>query len=73
MVAVPNCGNCGAHVSRDYVRVWKPEDVDEVRACPNCPDAVRRGSGEIREPRAARGIENGKTEIGEKGESEVEA
>ena len=30
----PQCGNCGSHVSVDYVRVFSASE--EVEACPEC-------------------------------------
>lgn len=40
---MPTCANCGAAVTRAYVRVFVPEDVDAPRACPRCPDKIRDG------------------------------
>lgn len=45
---MPECENCGAHVSEAYLRVREPEYRDKVRACPNCPDLMRDGA-EVRE------------------------
>lgn len=42
---MPTCQNCGEHVSRQYMRVFSPEDVDAPAACPNCPDKIREGPG----------------------------
>lgn len=39
----PHCGNCGAFVTKQYARVLTPRDVDQPRACPECPDKIRRG------------------------------
>lgn len=50
---MPECANCGGHVTEQYVKVFKPEGVDEPRACPNCEDKVRSGA-EVREARAPR-------------------
>lgn len=50
---MPECSNCGSVVSRAYERVFKPESVNDVRVCPNCPDLMRDGS-EIRQARAPR-------------------
>lgn len=50
---MPHCQNCGAHVTKDYARVFTPNDVDEVRACPNCPDRIRV-DGQVREARSTR-------------------
>lgn len=49
----PECQNCGAHITHQYVRVFEPEDVDDPRACPWCPDLVRR-EGEPKEARSTR-------------------
>lgn len=51
---MPECKGCGSVVSKDYVRVFTPEDLDQPRACPRCPDRVRSGA-EVREARATRG------------------
>lgn len=49
---MPECQNCGSHVTTDYVRVVS-HDGEAVHACPQCPDRVRVG-GEIRGARAPR-------------------
>jgi len=41
---MPNCQNCGGHVTDRYVRVFTPEDLDAPRVCPNCPDLTRDGN-----------------------------
>lgn len=46
------CQNCGNTVTRDYARVFSPEGVDGVRACPECPDIIREGDGSIRQKRS---------------------
>lgn len=45
---MPECANCGAFVTSDYVRVFTPDDVDDPRVCPHCEDMIR-GSDGIRE------------------------
>jgi len=54
MASMPNCQNCGSFVTRDYVRVFTPNDVDRPRVCPACEDLVRDGA-DVREARATRG------------------
>lgn len=49
---MPECLNCGAFVTPDYVRVFSPSG-DDVRVCPDCPDMVRDGA-DVREARADR-------------------
>lgn len=41
---MPVCQSCGTVVTRAYVRVFVPEDVDAPRACPRCEDMVREGA-----------------------------
>ncbi|WP_425601750.1 DUF7563 family protein [Haloplanus pelagicus] len=41
---MPECQNCGAHVTEQYVRVFTPDNVDAPRACPRCEDMTRSGS-----------------------------
>ncbi|WP_202593646.1 DUF7563 family protein [Halococcus sediminicola] len=50
---MPDCLNCGAVVTEQYVRVFAPTGMESVRVCPNCPDMVREGS-EVREARSSR-------------------
>lgn len=50
---MPECGNCGRFVTRDYERVFRPPDEDQVRACPGCPDRIRE-RGNIRDARSPR-------------------
>jgi hypothetical protein len=50
----PQCGNCEAFVSDQYVRVFLPEDAEQVLTCPNC-DLKRTGGGETRELRLGGG------------------
>lgn len=45
---MPECANCGSHVTEQYVRVFTPNEYDAPRACPNCEDMTRAGS-EVRE------------------------
>lgn len=49
----PECQNCGAFVSDDYLRVFEPEGVEQPRACPHCEDMVRAGS-QVREAKSSR-------------------
>lgn len=52
---MPECENCGSHVTLDYVRVFSPDDDEEtVRTCPMCPDMIRDGIGRPREARSNR-------------------
>jgi len=48
---MPNCQNCGAAVSKRYVRVVTPRDVDEPLGCPRCPDMTRDKNGRVRKKR----------------------
>ncbi|WP_438268181.1 DUF7563 family protein [Halocatena salina] len=41
---MPQCQNCDAFVSRQYARVFTPNDVSNPRVCPNCEDKVRDGN-----------------------------
>lgn len=50
---MPTCLNCGAHVSRDYARVFAPTGLDGPRVCPQCPDRVR-SNGRVRAARSVR-------------------
>lgn len=50
---MPHCQNCGAFVTRDYVRVFSRGDADAVQACPECPDRIRV-DGQVREARSTR-------------------
>lgn len=51
---MPECQNCGEHVSERYCRVFTPNDHDEPRVCPQCPDRVRNPDGTVREARSHR-------------------
>jgi hypothetical protein len=35
LITMPDCKNCGNHISDDFKRVFA-DDNGEVRACPNC-------------------------------------
>jgi NAD-dependent SIR2 family protein deacetylase len=50
---MPECQNCGAFVTDDYVRVFAPDGMNSPRVCPNCEDMVRDGAS-VREARAKR-------------------
>lgn len=39
------CGNCGAHVDPSFVRVLEPDECQQARCCPECPDLIRRYDG----------------------------
>lgn len=43
---MPECQNCGNHVTKDYKRVRGHPDAPpgKVKACPHCEDMVREGS-----------------------------
>ncbi|MGB9958827.1 DUF7563 family protein (plasmid) [Haloferax prahovense] len=49
---MPECQNCGSHVTEAYVRVFTPDSVDEPQVCPNCEDMIRERGG-IREKRTS--------------------
>jgi len=51
---MPRCLNCDSFVTDDYVRVFAPNGMEEVRVCPNCEDKLRDGA-EVREARSTRG------------------
>ncbi|WP_442903399.1 DUF7563 family protein [Halobacterium sp. KA-4] len=50
---MPKCQNCGEHVTERYTRVFTPNDIDEPRVCPQCPDKLRDGA-DIREAKSTR-------------------
>lgn len=50
---MPTCQNCGSFVTVQYARVFTPQEIDEPRVCPRCPDKVRDGA-EIRTARSTR-------------------
>lgn len=49
------CQNCGAHVDKQFAKVFEPEHEGAPRACPNCEDLVREGDGTIRQKRTGGG------------------
>lgn len=51
---MPECLNCGSHVTDDYVRVFSANGDDSVRTCPDCPDMIRGKGGRPREARSQR-------------------
>ena len=51
---MPECQNCGSHVTESYARVFTPNHVDEPRCCPECKDKIRE-NGKVRDARAHRG------------------
>lgn len=55
---MPACANCGSHVTPDYIRVFKPDDEDEVQCCPKCPERVRGRDGRARRARTPRPYSN---------------
>lgn len=50
---MPECQNCGSHVSDQYVRVSVPEHLEAPRTCPHCPDAVSEGKRHLSGPTVA--------------------
>ena len=50
---MPTCQNCVSFVTKQYVRVFTPPDVEALRVCPACDDMVRDGA-EIRQARSPR-------------------
>jgi NAD-dependent SIR2 family protein deacetylase len=50
---MPECENCKAFVTEQYVRVFAPPEMKTVRVCPNCEDKVREGA-EVRDARSSR-------------------
>jgi hypothetical protein len=50
---MPECANCDAVVTEQYVRVFAPSGMETVRVCPNCPDMVREG-GDVRAAKSPR-------------------
>lgn len=50
---MPTCANCGSFVSKDYVRVFTPDELDRPHCCPACPDKIR-DNGKVRDARANR-------------------
>ena len=52
---MPECRNCGSHVTEDYVRVFSRDpDGETVDVCPECPDKIRGSHGEVRDARSTR-------------------
>jgi hypothetical protein len=47
---MPECRNCGVHVTEQYARVFTPDGVESPRAYPHCEDMTRDGAG-VREKR----------------------
>jgi len=41
---MPECQNCGSHVTDQYARVFTPDGVENPRACPRCEDMTRAGA-----------------------------
>ncbi len=52
------CENCGGFVTEQYVRVFAPTGMENVRVCPNCEDKLRDGA-EVREAHSPRHTNNG--------------
>lgn len=50
---MPHCQNCNSFVTKDYVRVFTPKEIDEPRVCPRCEDMIRDGA-DVREARSPR-------------------
>jgi hypothetical protein len=48
VILMPNCQNCGSHVSEDYARVFREGD-EPLRCCPDCPDRTRGAGGPWKE------------------------
>jgi hypothetical protein len=42
---MPECQNCGSHVTERYVRVFTPGEYDAPRVCPSCEDMTRGADG----------------------------
>lgn len=51
---MPECRNCGSHVTEDYVRVFGKDGADTVDVCPECPDKIRTSYGKVRDARSTR-------------------
>lgn len=41
---MPDCQNCGAFVTKQYVRVFEPSEMDDASACPHCTNRNRIGT-----------------------------
>jgi len=50
---MPKCQNCGSFVTKDYVRVFTPQEDTDPRVCPDCEDMIRDGA-DVREARSPR-------------------
>ena len=50
---MPECQNCEAFVTDQYVRVFAPDGMGDVRVCPRCTDKLRDGA-EVREAHSPR-------------------
>jgi NAD-dependent SIR2 family protein deacetylase len=50
---MPECQNCEAFVTEQYVRVFAPDGMGTVRVCPRCTDKLRDGA-EVREAHSPR-------------------
>ncbi|WP_449404920.1 DUF7563 family protein [Halococcus sediminicola] len=50
---MPDCHNCGGFVTDQYVRVFAPDGMGNVRVCPNCEDKLRDGA-EVRDAHSPR-------------------
>lgn len=47
---MPECQNCGNHVTEQYARVFTPDGIKNPRVCPHCEDKTREKGG-VREKR----------------------
>lgn len=47
---MPECQNCGSHVTGRYARVFTLNEDDDPRVCPHCENMTREGNG-VREKR----------------------
>lgn len=50
---MPHCRNCDGFVTEQYVRVFAPTGMGNVRVCPACEDKLREGA-EVREAHSPR-------------------
>jgi hypothetical protein len=55
---MPHRQNCNGFVTDQYVRVFAPTGMNDVRVCPNCEDTLRDGA-EVREAHSSRHTNNG--------------
>jgi|GEM_PF-441531 len=51
---MPECQNCGEHVTEQYVAVFAPNGRTHPRCCPSCQDKIRGSDGKVRDARARR-------------------